>query len=260
MDDPVRPLDAPGEPDGSDTSGTGSDATAVGENVAAYAPPPREEVALRFDLERDPFEPSPPAEPSAPAAEDEAEAADMSLEDMVDELKTGEEPLDETGPADTEAASEDAVPVEEEEAPSDEGDESIEPATWRDVVAAAPAITVPELAHRRLSTHLPSWIYGGAWAVFVGALTYLMWPLSDKPFVDSPYYAYLVYGGAGMLAIGLVFALVVWAAARSGTSKAERVGLVRAICLRAVGWMAVGVILWWAGMYALDLHRLGVIG
>jgi hypothetical protein len=259
MDDPVRPLDAPGEPDGSDTSGIGSEATAVGENVAAYAPPPREEVAPRFDLERDPFEPSAPTDPIALTAQDDAEAADMSLEDMVDELRTGEEPLDETGPADTEAAPEEAVPVEEE-APSDEGDESAEPVTWRHAVAAAPAITVPELVHRRLSTHLPFWIYGGAWAVFVGAFTYLMWPLSNRPFIDSPYYAYLVYGGAGMLTVGLVLALVVWTAARSGTSKAERVGLVRAICLRAVGWMAVGVILWWAGMYALDLHRLGVIG
>jgi hypothetical protein len=226
----------------------GEDATA---EVPTEEPPTADATVVRAEV---------------PAAEDETYAADLSLEDMVDELKTGEEPLDETAPADTEAAEEGAeqgeseATAEEGEEPAEEGEEVAEPATWRDAAAAASAVTVPEPVRRRLSTRLPFWIYGGAWAVFVGTLTYLMWPLSDKPFVDDPYYAYLVYGGAGMLGIGLVVAITVWAVARSGTSKTEREGLVRAVWLRAAGWMAVGVILWWAGMYALDMHRLGLIG
>lgn len=227
---------------------------------------PGEDATAEVPAEEPPTADAPVVSAAVPVAEDETDVADLSLEDMVDELKTGEEPLDETAPADTEAAEEDAeqgeseAPAEEGEEPAEEGEESAEPATWRDAAAAASAVTVPLPVRRRLSTRLPFWIYGGAWAVFVGVLTYLMWPLSGKPFVDYAYYAYLVYGGVGMLGIGLVVAITVWAVARSGTSKTEREGLVRAVWLRAAGWMAVGVILWWAGMYALDMHRLGLIG
>ncbi|NTV38219.1 MAG: hypothetical protein HGA82_03455 [Anaerolineales bacterium] len=45
-----------------------------------------------------------------------------------------------------------------------------------------------------LAARLPFWIYAGSWVVFVGVLTYLLWPVSSQPFVEIQLYSYLVYG------------------------------------------------------------------
>jgi hypothetical protein len=286
MDDAVRPQDAPGDADGSETSSIEESPEAIAAPAPTGVRLPGDEGAPRLDLDRDPFAPvehaypvldpdpfipaidSEPV-PDAPAEEPEAvlerSVEDMSIEDMVGDLESAEERPEESPEADAEAAvTEDDMAAEEvpvgESEPAEEGDEEPEPTSWRDAVAASSEVAVPELVRHRLATRLPFWIYGGTWAVLVGALIYLMWPVADKPSIDSPYYVYLVFGGAGMLAVGLVMAIVVWAASRPGASKAELEGLGRAICMRTAGWMAVGVIIWWVGMYALDLHRIGVIG
>lgn len=206
--------------------------------------------------------PEPTPEPAEPEpAESPLPEADLSLDDMVGELSEGESDA-EGADADGEAAEADAAAeaeaVEGETTEAGEGEPAEEP-SWLDTVADA-TIAAPVAARYRLSTRVPFWVYGGAWALFAGAMTYLLWPLSGTPFVDSIYYAYFVYGGAGMIAIGAVTGVVVLLAARTGSTPAERIGLGRSVGLRTAGWMAVGVVLWWACLYALDLHRAGVIG
>lgn len=214
--------------------------------------------------EQPPAEPVSPQEPEEPAVAEQPEdaeggpAGDLSLEDMVTELRD-EEPGEDAGEDD--ASEEDAEAAGSEPEVEPEEPAGAADASWRDAAAAEAAGTEgPLMARSRLSTRLPFWLYGAAWAVFSGVMTYLLWPVSTEPFVSSIMYAYFIYGGAGMIAIGMVVALTVWLAARAGSSRSERAGLGQAISMRAFGWMAIGVVLWWACLYALDLHRVGVLG
>ena len=218
-------------------------------------------------------EPSTPPELALePEPESEPAAQNLTLDDMVAEITqsqgteaglvpetaegedvgegTGAEGA-ESGAAGTEAAAEEAA-----EGAGEQGQESApEPSEE----AAEGEAAVSGLARQSLRTRLPFWIYGGVWIIFLGVMTYLIWPASVTTFTDSPLYAYLVLGGAALTVVGLFVGLFTWLGGRSGRSAEERQGLTQAITLRSAGWMAVGVALWWIVLMCLDLHRTGVI-
>ena len=198
----------------------------------------------------------------------------LTLDDMVAEIaqSQGDEPAPDVETVGSEAAeSEGAEPREAEseatetEAAAGEaaeaGGESAEEgaAEPSEELAEEEAGTAPALARQRMQTRIPFWAYGGVWVVFVGVMTYLIWPSTVTRFTDQPLYAYFVLGGAALAVIGLLVGLFAWFAGRSGASAAGRQGLTQAILLRTAGWMAVGVALWWIALMSLDLHRTGVI-
>ena len=190
-----------------------------------------------------------PAEPESEpdAAVPEPAAEPPSLDEMVARLSE---------PASTEAGA--AADLSEE--PADAGHAPGQPEPRLEDVEEFEVPVTPPLMRHRMGTRLPFWVYGAAWAGFVGYMTYLLWPASLEPFVASPDYANFVMGGVALLAGGFVLGLVVWIFARIGTTKLERAGLMRAVAFRTAGWMAAGVTMWWIALYALDLHRAGVIG
>ncbi|MDO8963563.1 MAG: hypothetical protein Q7W30_03625 [Coriobacteriia bacterium] len=271
-------------------------AAADREFVAHFAPQPRPEVTPRLDLDNDPFaEKQAAAEPAAapsatpptsdqpalelemapepepvlgidgslgsaaadeplgesPAGSDDTAASssmpaeDLSLDDMVSEL-SDDEPV-------VAGSDSEPEPVDESGAPDDV---SVAGGSWRDQLDDA-RVEAPALARHRLSSRLPFWIYGAAWALFLGVMTYLLWPAFS---VDAPLYPVLVFGGAAMSAVGVILGIVVLVASRAGSTDDERAGLTRAVALRTAGWMAVGVVLWWVAMFVLDLHRTGILG
>ncbi len=209
---------------------------------------------IRDDVEH----PDPEPEAGAPASQDDdafdldeppVEAAEESAppepESEVPEPEG--EPAEETAPPEPE-------PEPEAEMPEPEG----EPA--EETAPPEPEAEVPgeiALAREPFGSRLPFWVYGAVWLVFTALMAFLIWPSATTAFVGTVDYGIFVYGGAGLLVGGLVLGLVVWLTSRNAS--AGEPGMVRAIALRTVGWMAVGVLLWWGGLILLDLHRLGVI-
>lgn len=276
MDDMARPHDqVADEPDAAGVA----DADGSMHGMVEPAPVEQDAPVPRLELEANPF--AAPVDPvaapeeagvaedaPADAAPEEAgvEGAALSLDDMVSRLATDETPADAEAAEAAEAETRPEVQTVEgeqgEEAAEaeevEDGETEAAAASWRDD-AAAEAV-VPTLVRQRLSTRLPFWIYGGAWVVFAGVMTYFMWPLSADPFVGTQYYSYFVLGCAALLALGPFLGLGVWLWGRTGATNVERGGLVRAVSLRAATWMAVGVALMWICLYVLDLHRTGVIG
>jgi hypothetical protein len=249
----------------------------VGEDEVVEAepqPPAPEPLFAVDDYETTPEVAVPDEQPTAEvAAPDEPAAEPLSLEDMVSELGSDADATAVLAPVAGEPAEGEAEPEAAdgtEAQPKGEGGEPTEPegetaeegaaevSSWRD--AAAAEAPVSGLVRERLSTRLPFWIYGGVWVVFVGVMTFLMWPLSHEPFIDATYYSYFVLGCAALLAVGPIMAVAVWGFSRVGASDSERQGLVRSLSIRTAGWMAVGAALMWIVLYVLDLHRIGVIG
>jgi hypothetical protein len=273
MDETAKPHDdAADELDATDAADAGgTEIDDVDPPVTASDTLPRPEVETELPPP-DPFGeapgdvPAPSEEPpplDAPDAAEDAtpEAAALSLDDMVTELTTDESPVGEEE-LEAEAAEVEAEMGESAEGPAESGEAGEEvteaaPTSWRDEVATEAAI--PTLVRQRLSMRSPFWVYGGVWVVFIGAMTYLMWPLSATPFVDTQYYGYFVLGCAVLLALGPVLGLAAWLWGRSGATPEQRAGLVRAVSLRCATWMTVGVALMWICLYVLDLHRTGVI-
>jgi hypothetical protein len=107
-------------------------------------------------------------------------------------------------------------------------------------------------------TRVPFWVLGALWVAFVGVLTYLMWP-STGALVTRPLYPYLVFGGAALVVVGLVTGLTIWLLARAHAGEYGPAGIARTVWMRALGWTACGVAVWWIGLVVLDLHRTGVI-
>jgi hypothetical protein len=201
------------------------------------------------------------SQPEAAEAGDAVGSSETrSLDEMVARL--GAEPA-EAGPAeatDDEPELEAEGGTESEAALSDvsEGEPPVEV-----VPGAAPepeGVAVADLVRDRLTTRVPFWVYGAVWAGFVGFMAYLLWPISSEPFVNSPDYAALVFGAVALLAGGIVLGFFVWLFSRLGTTRSERVGLVRAVAFRTAGWMTAGVVIWWIALVLLDLHRSGVVG
>jgi hypothetical protein len=200
-----------------------------------------------------------------PAQEPEAVATDLTLDDMVAEIvqSQGGEATPEGEPAPEGAAAE-APEGEAAEGPEGgevEGAEAVpaEGAAEPSAEVSEEGLVVTGLARDRMSTRIPFWGYGGVWVVFVGVMTYLLWPASVRTFTGSQFYAVFVLGGGALTVVGLFVGLLTWFFGRSGASKAQRQGLIQAIMMRSAGWMAIGVILWWVALIALDLNRTGVI-
>jgi hypothetical protein len=209
-----------------------------------------------------------PADDSEKVAPEAAPGTTPTLDELVAELA---EPEPAAGSVDEseilEAAGEGSASGERPE-----DSEGGEPAEGGAVEGTAPAesgadggaepeaIEEPELpVVRRMSTRVPFWVLGAAWVAFAGGLTYLLWPTSTGVFVTSPIYGYFVFGGAALVIIGLVLGLIVWLAARSSVEKGARAGIAGVVWMRALGWTAIGVVLWWIALTVLDLHRTGVI-
>ena len=111
----------------------------------------------------------------------------------------------------------------------------------------------------QLWKRLPFWVLGATWVVSVGVMTYLLWPMAKAGLADNQLYGILVFGGAALVAGGLVVGLVVWFRARSQADQSDRGIVGRAVLLRALGWTAMGVALWVVSMIVLSLHSLDVI-
>ena len=257
--DPFAPVDyaaAASEQDDAAEHAPAETAPEESEGAAEYAP--AEAEPEESDAEYAPAEAA-PEESEGAAEETHVESTPPSLDDMVSELATDETPVG-AGPDELETGPE-VETVEGEEATAAEADEEAETeaaASWREEAAAE--VAVPMLVRQRLSMRLPFWIYGGVWVVFAGVMTYLMWPLSEGPFVEAQFYSYFVLGSAALLALGPFLGLAVWLWGRTGATAVERGGLVLAVLLRVATWMTVGVAVMWICLYVLDLHRTGVIG
>lgn len=107
----------------------------------------------------------------------------------------------------------------------------------------------------RAWTRSPFLVLGAAWLGAVPAAVYVLWTTAPRDPVSSPYYGYLVLGGAGLTLLGFVTGMVVWLLARSRASEDESRDVGRRIWMRALGTTTAGVVLWWIGLLALDLLR-----
>jgi hypothetical protein len=195
--------------------------------VAEEAPAVPDEVAVA----EEPI----PAEPAEPAEQ-------LSLEQMVESLKEDEPPTGEP---------------ESGEAPTDEVAETAP--TVVSVTAEEPLLE-GGLTRDRLAARLPFGLYIGVWAIFAGAMTYLLWPLAVKPFTGTQLYAYFVLGGVALTLVGPLLGLGVWLAVRGRAEVGGDAGLARAAFMRAAAATLAGDLLWWIGLVLLDLHRAGMLG
>jgi hypothetical protein len=196
---------------------------------------------------------------------EEAGGEQLSIDAMVDSLRAPED----DAPVPDAPVAEEAPPGAEdvaEEAPSDgatdaaaDADAAPEPAPLAVAEPVPAAEAFPRLARARLGARLPFWLYAGAWLVFAVGMAVALWTDAIAPFTSHPLYAWFVLGGAGLVALGPVIALVVWLVLRSGSDADERTGLVRALFLRASLAMLTGSVLWWAALIVLDLRRAGVL-
>jgi len=183
-----------------------------------------------------------PAEEAEP--ESDAEPADERAEFTLDEL-VAEMAGVSAVVADAPAAETAAEPVPEH----------LDPLAA--AMSEAFAATVPVEAE--MWTRAPFWATGATWAIFVGVLTYLLWPKAAGGLQDAPLYGVLVFGGATLVVVGLVAGLIVWSRARARAEITDRAIVSRAVLLRVLGWTAAGVALWVIAMIVLSLHYLDVI-
>lgn len=192
-------------------------------------------------------------EPAGDVEEGGAAPASEDLDDMVEALKEGAAAKT---AADETAEGEEAVP----ETVDDETIAGEALAEDEQLEELEEEYSGPALVRNGLATKLPAWIYAGVWVVFAGVMTYLLWPVADKSFVNQPYYAYMVGGGLVLAVAGPVTALLTWVFARMGTTSSERIGLARAIWMRCMLATVFGVAVWWIALIALDMHRTGKLG
>jgi len=208
------------------------------------------------------------------AAPEPAQGEGVENEAPADrESSTEESPAEDVGSEPDEAeASEEAVAAEAEAEAPVPGDVPDAP-TADETVAAAQADSEPEPEPEpalepekpkpltlRFWTRVPLWIEFGVFVAFAGALTYLLWSAPREALTTLPLYALLVLGGTALVVIDLVTGLAIWLTARKRATDSEKIGLGRTLWLRALGWTAGCVAVWWIAFLVLDLHRIGVIG
>lgn len=249
--EPESETEVPTEPD---------DATAPAESgeagEAAQAPEAGEADTLP--------EPTDVAVTAAPEASElatvtEAEAPEVTLDEMVASLRDGEGPAETAEDAEPGTGAEESGELAEAEGAASTAEEAA-PA------AAAGAVVLPveddgsACARRSRSARVPFYVYLGVWLVFSGVTVYLLWSVGSGSFVGHPAYGLLVLVGVALLCLGPLVALGSWWYASAHSEPDERVGLVRAVLLRSAATMAGGVVLWWVALVVLDLHRTGLLG
>jgi hypothetical protein len=212
---------------------------------------PMEEVAVGDDDGRQEALDEPGDDEPLDVSPDDEPQSSPTLDELVADLAE---------PDVSEEAGEPTVSNEEAGAePEEPAESSDEEAEGRESFEASFAEPTIRPVAARLWVRVPFWVLGAAWAGFVGALTYLLWPVSTAAFVTHPLYRYLVYGGAGLVGLGFALGLIVWVVALIRAGRGARAGIARAVWTRALGWTAGGVALWWIGLTLLDLHRAGII-
>ena len=144
-------------------------------------------------------------------------------------------------------------------------EESAPPVPERvDVLVAAMSDTFAEASavEDEMWTRAPFWALAAVWAVFAGALTYLLWPTAAEgleALMGAVLYGALVYGGVALVIIGLVAGMIIRSRAQGRASAVDRGIVGRAILLRALGWTAAGVALWVVALIVVSFHAVGVI-
>jgi hypothetical protein len=133
-----------------------------------------------------------------------------------------------------------------------------------DVLAEAMSETFAEApdVEAEMWTRAPFWALAAVWAAFAGALAYLLWPTAAdglQALMGASLYGLLVYGGPGLVVVGLVMGLIVRSRAQARASVVDRGVVGRAILLRTLGWTAAGVAVWVVAMIVVNFHAVGVI-
>ena len=213
--------------------------------------------------------------PVAPATLDEMVAflAEVAIAPQPESEEPAETPEELEAPEapELEEPTEAAGAPEAPESEAAEVSEATEDAEASESATAESAVTEPgsepelEPAEplplvRRLWTRLPSWLATAAFAAFTGTLVYLMWPTAKGPVATTDLYKLLVLGGAMLVLIDLVTGIIVWLVARTRAEQDEKGAVARKLWARAVGWTALGVALWWVGLFILDMRHAGFFG
>lgn len=198
------------------------------------------------------------------SVEDDASAAEEAVADVdadADSEPDVPEPVD--SGADAEPASEEEASLDEmvaELVDSDEAADSADADTESEGESDGEPAIAALLASDHIGARWPFWAYLGVWAVFVGAMTYLLWAASAGPFLDHPLYQILVFGGAGLTVAGPLLGLVVFFIIRGRSEGESRTGLLRTTLLRTATWTVLGVAVWCLALAALELHRAKMLG
>lgn len=143
--------------------------------------------------------------------------------------------------------------------------EAAPPAPERvDVLAAAMSDTFAEApaVEDEMWTRAPFWALVAVWALFSGALAYLLWPTAAEGLevlMGALLYGVLVYGGVALVVVGLVAGMIIRSRAQARASVVDRGIVGRAILLRVLGWTAAGVALWVIALIVVSFHAVGVI-
>jgi len=184
------------------------------------------------------LEPEAEDEPEAAATEEVAEEPDAAVAEEL-EAEAAVEAAQES-----EAESADVAEAAPEPAPAPESE--AEP------VPEAPAEAPHSVSWVPFSVYLALWV-----TLAVATVLVLRTSAVAGGALWAPEYAFSVYGGIVLVALGPILALVVWLVARQKVEAGHRTGLLTSSFLRAAGATFIGVILWLVALNLLDLYRVG---
>lgn len=104
---------------------------------------------------------------------------------------------------------------------------------------------------------VPFAVYLGAWVALSALSAYLLQgATADQPARWLPEYAALLWAGVGLAATGPVLSLAVWLAARAGRPRGHRRGLFASAMTRGALAALLGVIIWVATLYILEIMTM----
>lgn len=104
---------------------------------------------------------------------------------------------------------------------------------------------------------VPFAVYLGAWVALSALSAYLLQgATADQPARWLPEYAVLLWAGVGLAATGPVLSLAVWLAARAGCPRGQRRGLFASAMTRGALAALLGVIIWVATLYILEIMTM----
>ncbi len=232
--------------------------------VAPTEPPgaAEEPVALAEPLAEEPFAAVPPSE-GEPVAEELAVEVD-AIAAIQEQLSLEPEPQPEAAAeietavevAQAETSDDDlaaAVAASEEQVGVESTLDDIVPETAHAEIAEV----VPELSARYGAPWWPFLVYLGLWFVFAGVGVWQMQKLpTGQVIFEAQLYTWLLYAALGLLAAGPLLILVVWVAARFGSSR-HKSGLLSSAMIKGATMTLLGAIVWWGTLIAVDYLRLG---